>query len=248
MSLRVYPDSTTWIPVFPEASGDPLAGLTFAIRLQTHSGDNVPLGLWQDTAMTIPALNDFDPIAAWSDELSDSGQVALQSDTNKRPILLFVDGVPTVDFDGIDDVLVHTAALSAPCSVYIISKTTDPATQCAVGFDGAGMNIYTVIGGGWGMWVTGVVEGGTTNDVFKVLGSKITDFDDIDMITDGVSINRTNGAAFDTFFGPVVGAATEGSVQPMLGPICAVLGAAAPTDDALIQSYLPSIYSGILGT
>lgn len=80
-----------------------LAGLTFTMRMQTHNGDNVPLGLWQDTAMTIPATQEFDPVAAWSDELSNSGMVLTTDHVDHIPLLIFVNGVPTVEFDGIDD-------------------------------------------------------------------------------------------------------------------------------------------------
>jgi hypothetical protein len=84
---------------------DPLAGLPFTLRLQTHRGDGIPLGLYQDTACTIPATADGHSVAAWRDELSDSGLVAVQSVSTKRPTLKFVSGKPVVRFDGIDDFL-----------------------------------------------------------------------------------------------------------------------------------------------
>lgn len=84
---------------------DPIADYAFVVRLQTHVGDNVPLGLYQDTACTIPAINDFDPVAAWKDELSGSGFVATQEDPDKQFVLTFYDGVPVIESDGIDDCL-----------------------------------------------------------------------------------------------------------------------------------------------
>jgi|GEM_PF-5428774 len=84
---------------------DPLAGIPFALRLQTHRGDNVPLGLYQDTACTIPAATDGDPVGGWRDELSGSALIAVQSVSTKRPILKIVSGKPVVRFDGIDDFL-----------------------------------------------------------------------------------------------------------------------------------------------
>lgn len=87
------------------ASGDPdpLAGISFIFRLQTHlPGSNSPLGLFQDTACTIPATQDGDPIAAWKDVLS-TGLVISQSDVQKQPILFFDNGIPTVLPDGVDD-------------------------------------------------------------------------------------------------------------------------------------------------
>jgi hypothetical protein len=84
-------------------ASDPLAGIDFTIRLQTHNGDNVPLGLYQDVACTIPAVNEFDPVGAWRDELSDSGRLLITDHTDHQPVLVFVDGVPVVEFDGVDD-------------------------------------------------------------------------------------------------------------------------------------------------
>lgn len=107
---------------------DPLAGLNFAVRLQTHNGNNVPLGLWQDVAMTIPATQDFDPVAAWSDELSTSGEVLPQEDTNKQFTLIYEGGVPTMGSDGVDDFLASAplgAALSQPTTIFALAKNTD---------------------------------------------------------------------------------------------------------------------------
>lgn len=92
----------------PGGVADPLAGIVFALRLQTHKGDNVPLGLWQDTAGTIPAVLDGDPVARWDDVLGTSGLSALQANTMQQPLLRFVNGTPVVRFDGVDDQMVVT--------------------------------------------------------------------------------------------------------------------------------------------
>jgi hypothetical protein len=88
---------------FKGLSPDPLMGTAFSLRLQTHRGDGIPLGLYQDTACTIPATTDGDFIAAWRDELSGSGLFAVQSISTKQPKLRFSGGVPWLEFDGIDD-------------------------------------------------------------------------------------------------------------------------------------------------
>lgn len=87
--------SATWV--------DPLAGIGFALRLQTHRGDSVPFGLYQDLACTIPATQDWDTVAAWRDEISGSGLVMVQTDPDMRPYLFFDGGVPTLRSDGVDD-------------------------------------------------------------------------------------------------------------------------------------------------
>lgn len=103
---------------------DPLAGVVFALRLQTHAGDNVPVGLYQDVACTIPATADGHVVAAWRDELGGSGKTYSQSDVSKRPLLKIVSGAPVVRFDGIDDVLelvtgwdISSALLAVSCRV-----------------------------------------------------------------------------------------------------------------------------------
>lgn len=103
---------------------DPLAGIVFALRLQAQQGDNVPIGLYQDTACTIPALLDGDPIAAWRDELGTSGLILIQSDSQKQPMLLFDGGTPTVYFDGVDDFLAVTSANLAlqPYTAFVIGS------------------------------------------------------------------------------------------------------------------------------
>jgi len=80
-------------------------GVDFILRLQTHRGDCIPLGLYTDMACSTPATEHGDAIAAWRDELSGSGVVAVQSDPERRPLLRFREGVPTIEFDGVNDYL-----------------------------------------------------------------------------------------------------------------------------------------------
>lgn len=102
---------------------DPLAGITFALRLQTHLGDNVPFGLYQDTACTVKATADGNPVAAWRDELSGSGLIASQSNAMQQPKLRFRSGVPVVTFDGVDDVLL-LSSLDSDDFVWIATAQT----------------------------------------------------------------------------------------------------------------------------
>jgi len=102
--------------------GDPLAGIPFALRLQTHRGDNVPLGMYQDTACTVPAVTDGDAVAAWRDELSGSGFTVTQSDVQKRPLLIFDSGVPSLWFDGVDDYFLNPSLASSALEFQFFSK------------------------------------------------------------------------------------------------------------------------------
>lgn len=84
---------------------NPLAGFGFALQLQTHRGNGIPIGLWQDVDGTIPATQDFDPVALWTDEVGGTLLSASQTDVSKQPFLLFIDDIPSVVFDGVDDCL-----------------------------------------------------------------------------------------------------------------------------------------------
>ncbi len=62
-----------------------------------------PLGLYQDLACTVPATTEGHPIAAWRDELTPSGLTAVQAEGEKRGVLHFINGVPCVRTDSVDD-------------------------------------------------------------------------------------------------------------------------------------------------
>lgn len=118
-----------WRPVLTGAPPDPLAGIAFALRLQTHNGDNVPLGLWQDVSKTVPALLDGDPIAVWEDVLSASGREFTQADPSKQPLLFFESGVPTILLDGVNDYFdtADFSALTSGAEMLTALKNGNPA-------------------------------------------------------------------------------------------------------------------------
>lgn len=86
------------------AGGDPLAGITFALRLQASKGfgstPNAPFSLYQDVFGASPATADGDPVALWRDELGTSGLSAVQSNPLFQPTLRIVNGKPTLDSNG----------------------------------------------------------------------------------------------------------------------------------------------------
>lgn len=135
---------------------DSLAGIPFALRLQTHRGDNIPLGLYQDAACTIPAVTDGDPVGGWRDEISGSGLVAVQSISTQRPTLRFRSGVPVLEFDGVDDFLSLTLARPFPFSISVSAKSSDTSFGGMAGYG----NFNVAIGNGFpgtapnnGFWI-----------------------------------------------------------------------------------------------
>lgn len=162
---RVLPGGgvqTPWRPVLPgrivqvrSEPVDPLADYAFHVRLQTHMGDNVPLGMYQDVACTIPAVNDFDPVAAWRDEITGSVILFTNADPDQQPMLRFIGGVPVLATDGLDDVLVQPATAMLPLYIharihYISGGFGRVTTQT-----GSGNGGFTGSGGAWGARYSG---------------------------------------------------------------------------------------------
>lgn len=79
------------------------------------------VGLYQDTACTVPVTTAGQLVAAWRDELSNSGLVAVQSNSMKRPEVQYVNGRPVVVFDGVDDYLEITTSWSL-ASVLMVTR------------------------------------------------------------------------------------------------------------------------------
>lgn len=69
-----------------------------------------PSNLYKDTDCTIPALVASDVVLGVQDDISKLGIQAIQSDSTKGPIIGFDNGVPYLDFDGINDWLLKTGA------------------------------------------------------------------------------------------------------------------------------------------
>jgi hypothetical protein len=125
VSLRRMTAATT--------GGDPLAAISFLLRLQTHNGDNVPLGLYQDVSCTIPATVDGDPIAAWRDETPGGGGLLLvQGAIELQGILVFVNGTPTIYPDGIDDMMARSGPLSLSAAVMVVGAEAPSVHDCAL--------------------------------------------------------------------------------------------------------------------
>lgn len=84
------------------ANADPLSGILFSLRLQANAGGTTPVGLFQDTAATTPAVSGGDTIGAWKDMLGTSGLKAEQGTGAAQPTLQFDTTKPVVRFDGSD--------------------------------------------------------------------------------------------------------------------------------------------------
>jgi len=93
------------------------------------------LGLYQDTACTTPVTAAGQLVAGWKDELSNSGLVAIQSNSVKRPEMQYVNGRPVVVFDGVDDYLEITTTWS-------LASVLMTARFSSMRFPGGGFPFY----------------------------------------------------------------------------------------------------------
>jgi peptidoglycan/xylan/chitin deacetylase (PgdA/CDA1 family) len=108
-------------------------------------------GLYQDAAMTTPAVADSDPVGAWQDQ-SGNGKHATQATAGYRPFLKLniQNGRQVLRFDGSDDQLSFTALSLTDFTAYIVYKLTS--------ITGAG-KAYIIAGTSKGIYGGGVGSG-----------------------------------------------------------------------------------------
>lgn len=83
--------------------------------------------LFQNSALSTPAVADADPVGGWKDK-SGSGFNALQASSGKRPLLkkAIQAGRDVLLFDGVDDNLKATfASIAQPYTLYVLNKFVD---------------------------------------------------------------------------------------------------------------------------
>jgi hypothetical protein len=129
-----------------------------ACFLAHRKDDNRVVGMYKDTAMTIPATADGDLVAAWRDEVSGNGLYALQSNSAQRPTLKIVSGKPLLRFSAAANAYLEfpsigpfafttgfeiliklsgTVAFNVPdAEEWIFSKDTDTGRSYAFGYGG----------------------------------------------------------------------------------------------------------------
>lgn len=169
------------------------------------------LGLYQDAACTIPALNDGDPIGGWRDEISGSLKKITVSISTKRPTLRFVNGVPVVRCDGIDDDLAGTDLTTQTNSRFVSiglalrgdtqyksgfnDLTPGDTDSCRILFRGPeGQGLWTRVSDGSNLWqaIPGVNMLYKANVPFVVGGLFAKTI--ITARINGVELKRTTGA------------------------------------------------------
>lgn len=229
---------------------DPLAGVTFALRLQTHvQGSNTPVGLFKDTACTIPATTAGDLIKGWKDVLGTSALAVIQATDANCPTLQFSSGVPVVRFDGLAQFMALGTSISAQ------PLTAFSGTTCTTGgavdqriFD-AFSTVRCLLGpqNGGTMLMFAGAAGPNVAQSFPLAASQFTG-----IFNGASSILRKNGSqigtgdvgAGDLTSGITVGA-TIGGGEYFAGDMTSLFiksGVATAPELALIEAYQPTLF------
>lgn len=247
---------TTLTNVLSSTPVDPLAPFPWAVRLQTHiPGSNTPLGLYQDVACTIPCTMDGDPVAAWRDKLSTSGVIATQSSSQRQPILVFVGGVPTILFDGVDDCLVHGLTITGQLTAFVNALSgSGAASGMILGTAGISQQTsliydrFTTPNGPWASFgVSTVNTSFIITDDFHVLSvARIDPLTQFNLITDG---NAPQVVMQPTYIGDsndrrCIGGFANNSAEPFNGQVISTLllnSILSGPDTAIVEPYLASL-------
>jgi len=109
-------------------------------------------GLYQDSARSMPATLNNDPVIAWEDQSGNGGDVTVKANLNQttaRPTLKLntLNGKPVVSFDGNDE-LQNTIAYSIPNTIFIVAHYNG-ATRGRIL---SGMNNNWLMGWHGGFW------------------------------------------------------------------------------------------------
>lgn len=211
-------------------------------------------GLYQDSAGTTVASADGDPVGRWVDRMGLS--VWEQTTASKRPTLRtnVQNGRRILRCDGVDDVLRMTTTVQAPIptlntgpwSVLAVAKRTGAGTGIEAIFHHDSVYLAGRFSGNanWGVYITASVVSGDNLSSFKVIGSVARALNDIDMLTNGVKTNRTNGSAWYVTSNDGVGASGGSSdIQHFGGDVAEILmysAALSQSEWAAAVAYLNS--------
>jgi hypothetical protein len=144
------------------------------------------LVLWLD-ASQIVGLNDGDPVATWSD-LSGNGNDATQGTASQQPTYQTgeINGLPAVQFDGVDDGMALTAITTSNHTAFAVMKRASGGNTLVlsnnVTFGPGALLFYNVDGIFYNLCTTG---GGSITSTFSGAGTPL--------LSPAVAVNRWNG-------------------------------------------------------
>lgn len=92
-------------------------------------------GTFQDSARTVPAVSDGDPVGGWADQSGNAKHGSQTTSANKPTLKLsIVNSKPVLRFDGTDFLVLPTLAALTAGEIFVVVKTTvDPASSSTTG-------------------------------------------------------------------------------------------------------------------
>lgn len=160
------------------------------------------LVLWL-AADNITGLSDGAQVASWPDA-SGGDLHALQATSGLRPLYKtnIFNGLPVVRFDGTDDTMVANWPYTheAQCVIAVVRRTGTKSNYSAAVFT---RNLYISLenpGASPSHWITylmtDVTSGQSVAAAASIISANMRAYNDIDLVTNGASVTRTNGAGY----------------------------------------------------
>lgn len=224
-------------------SPDPLAGISFLLRLQNKFGSsNTPYQVFKNTAATTPATVAGDVEQAWADVLSGSGLVATQVTSLIAPKLDFLSSIPQNVFDGTDSWSLPIASIAGDFDIFVVGTRASSVAWIPLANAGDGgsclmifpdNHVYAVDGAGNLLQANytgsaGVI-GARWTRVSGVIKFEATGMSQITLGTAGVNF------AFNSI-GNRLGTQTVGNHN-------AILATSDTSKGTVIKTYLNSLYN-----
>lgn len=200
--------------------------------------------LFQDSALTTPAVADAAPVGGWKDK-SGGGFNALQATAGFRPLLkkAVQNGRDVLRFDGVDDFLATlTLGLSQPNTIYVVAKQTSKVANNArmvVGGVNAQIVTLRVTTGFYRIQASAGLEDAIDHSAaFVVMGAVMNGVSSVGYVNNTSVLSGDVGAgAFST---ATLGADSGGAANNLIGDMAEVSiysGAHTPAQIALWSRY-----------
>lgn len=212
-------------------------------------------GWWKADALV---LSNNDPVSAWLNSGSGGANFEFQqSNSAQRPVYKTggPNGLPYVDFDGADDVMFTATAAPMNDSTSTIIAVLKPNSPPNNAFRGILINrkygfYYATDGDNFGTFLGQTVEGNglPADATWCILVITLRAFNDVDLYSLGVKVNRTNGTALNPDTWNWLGAGTGGFphfANMDLGEVCYYNTALSESDVRNVATGLEAKWSAV---
>lgn len=206
------------------------------------------LQLWLK-ADAITGLNDGDSVTTWTDSSGNSNDATQSTAANKPTYKTsIINSKPVVRFDGSNDILsLGTNITATGATIISVANNTDGASCTRTLFNAYAISLYTCLNNTqWSVYASqSVTSGSQLDSTHSVLSAVIRSFNDIDLVTNGSSVNKTNGTGWPSRGSSAVGADPT-NVQNHAGDIAELIvynSALSTTNRSRLENYLRDKYA-----